>query len=65
MHTDDDILPDRSVERVARVSAQFESERGSIAPAPTASTNSSRRVIEVPCELAPAVLRRFVRRRPE
>ena len=65
MDTNDDIPVDRSAERVARVSARFEHGHSSAAPARPASTDSSQGVIETPCELAPAVLRRFVQRRPE
>lgn len=52
-------------EQMARVSALFETQLHRHAPGEAPFLNNSRSVIEAPCELAPAVRRRFAKCLPE
>jgi len=55
---------DRSAERIAVVSARFDAQLHRPALPAIASRSGATVRIELPCELAPAVVRRVVRSRP-
>ena len=61
MRSHDEMPEGRDTERMARVLAQFETQSHRTTPVESAFANRAQDMIEVACELAPAVRRRFAR----